>query len=71
MPTYKERIEAKAIEILRNNPDGVRYSKLINEIKASLPDANVNHIRGTIWNLDVTRPRYLQSWERAFQTCIL
>ena len=56
MPTYKERIEAKAIEILRNNPDGVRYSKLINEIKASLPDANVNHIRGTIWNLDVTRP---------------
>lgn len=57
MPTYKERIEAKAIEILRNNPDGVRYSNLINEIKASLPDANVNHIRGTIWNLDITKPK--------------
>jgi hypothetical protein len=57
MPTYKERIEAKAIEILRNNPDGVRYSDLKNEIKAGLPDANINHIRGTIWDLDVTRPK--------------
>lgn len=56
MATYKERIEAKAIEILKNNPDGVRYSDLKNRIKASLPDANINHIRGTIWNLDVTRP---------------
>lgn len=57
MATYKERIEAKAIEILKNSPDGVRYSELIKEIKASLPDANVNHIRGTIWDLDVTKPK--------------
>jgi hypothetical protein len=56
MPTYKERIEAKAIEILRSNPNGVRYSNLVKQIKDSLPDANVNHIRGTIWNLDATRP---------------
>ena len=57
MPTYKQRIEAKAIEILSHSPHGVRYSKLINEIKASLPDANINHIRGTIWNLDITKPK--------------
>jgi hypothetical protein len=57
MPTYKERIEAKAIEILKNTPEGVHYSDLKNKIKASLPDANVNHIRGTIWNLDVTKPK--------------
>lgn len=56
MATYKERIEAKAIEILKKNPDGVRYSELKNKIQAELPDANINHIRGTIWNLDVTRP---------------
>ncbi|HSV49804.1 MAG TPA: hypothetical protein VLH35_05765 [Candidatus Acidoferrales bacterium] len=55
MPTFRERIETKAIEILRSNPDGVRYSNLIKQIKDSLPDTNVNHIRGTIWNLDVTR----------------
>ena len=55
MPTYKERIEAKAIEILRSNPNGVRYSNLVKQIKDSLPDANINHIRGTIWDLDATR----------------
>jgi hypothetical protein len=33
MPTYKERIEAKAIDILRTNPDGVRYSNLVKQIK--------------------------------------
>ncbi len=54
--TYKERIEEKAIEILKNSPEGVRYSNLIRQIKNSLPDANVNHIRGTIWNLDSTKP---------------
>lgn len=57
MATYKERIEAKAIEILKSNPNGVHYSDLKNQIKASLPDANINHIRGTIWNLDVTKPK--------------
>ena len=56
MPTYKERIEAKTIEILRSNPNGVRYSNLIRQIKDSLPDTNVNHISGTIWDLDATRP---------------
>ena len=55
MRTYKERIEEKAIEILKASPDGVRYSNLIKQIKDSLPDANVNHIRGTIWNLDATQ----------------
>ena len=57
MPTYKERIESQALEILKNSPEGVRYSELKNRIKASLPDANINHIRGTIWNLDVTKPK--------------
>jgi hypothetical protein len=56
MPTDKERIEVKAIEILRNTPDGVRYSDLKNKIKENLPDVNINHIRGTIWNLYATKP---------------
>jgi hypothetical protein len=57
MPTYKERIEATALEILKNSPEGVRYSQLKNQIKARLPAANINHIRGTIWNLDTTKPK--------------
>lgn len=54
MPTRREQIQEKAAEILRRNPQGVRYSQLVDAIKESLPDISSNTIRGTIWNLDVT-----------------
>jgi len=55
MPTRREQIQSRAIEILRNSPQGVRYSQLVNTIKESLPDIPINTIHGTVWNLDVTR----------------
>lgn len=57
MPTRKERIQAKAIEILRNTPEGVRYSRLVDKIKSDLPDVEINTIESSIWNLDITRPK--------------
>jgi hypothetical protein len=36
MPTREELIRARAIEILKNYPQGMRYSKLANEIKQQL-----------------------------------
>jgi len=56
MTTRRELIQAKAIEILKNNPQGIRYSQLINEIKESLADVPVNTIHGTVWKLGATRP---------------
>jgi len=56
MPTRRELIQSKAIEILRNNSQGVRYSRLVNDIKASFPEIPVNTIHGTVWNLDATKP---------------
>jgi hypothetical protein len=38
MPTKGEQIRAKAIQILEANPDGVRYSVLVNKIKEAFPD---------------------------------
>lgn len=63
-PTKKEQIKAKATEILRNNPQGVRYSQLVNAIKESLSDIPVNTIHGTIWNLDVTLPSEVYKADR-------
>jgi hypothetical protein len=57
MPTRRQQIQLKAIEILLKNPEGVRYSRLVNEIKASYPDIPINTIHGTVWNLDVARPK--------------
>ena len=56
MPTRREQIQPKAIEILLRNPQGVRYSQLVREIKADFPDIPVNTIHGIVWNLDATRP---------------
>jgi hypothetical protein len=56
MPTRRKQIQLKAIEILKRNPLGIRYSRLVNEIKTSFPDIPVNTIHGTVWNMDVTKP---------------
>lgn len=56
MPTRKEKIIAKAIEILKSNPDGVRYSVLVREISQEFPEIPVNTIYGTVWNLETRVP---------------
>jgi hypothetical protein len=52
MATIGEQIVQKAREITEAEPHGVRYSVLARRIKEALPDANLNTIAGTIWNLD-------------------
>jgi hypothetical protein len=54
--TKKEQIITKAIEILKENPDGLRYSELVKRVKASFTDIPINTIHGTVWNLEVREP---------------
>lgn len=56
MTTSKERISSKAIEILKSNPNGVRYSDLVRILQEELPNIPVNTIHGTIWNLETRIP---------------
>ena len=56
MATRKEKIIAKAIEILKSNPDGIRYSDLVRRISQVFPDIPVNTIHGTVWNLETRVP---------------
>jgi len=56
MTTKRELIEAKAIELLKSNPQGMRTSQLINSIKEDLPDVHPKTINGTVWKLPATRP---------------
>jgi len=53
MATRREKIISKAIEILKSNADGVRYSDLVKKIHEEFPEIPINTIHGTIWNLDV------------------
>lgn len=64
MTTRKEQIKTKAVELLRNNPQGIRYSQLVNMIHDSFPDIPINTIHGAVWNLDATSPEDVYKADR-------
>ena len=51
-----ERIKSKALELLDQFPDGLRYSELHAKILATDATFKPNTINGCIWNLDATFP---------------
>ncbi len=50
--TQREKITKRALEVLENNPSGVRYSDLHRKLSEVLPDVPSNTIHGIIWDLD-------------------
>jgi hypothetical protein len=56
MTTKRELIEAKAIELLKSNPQGMHTSQLVKAIKEALPNAHPKTINGTVWLLAEKRP---------------
>lgn len=66
MPTKKERIISKAMEILKTNADGIRYGDLVRELQSKLPDIPVNTIHGTVWNLETHVPAEVYKPARGF-----
>jgi len=55
-PKVTERIKNKALELLNQHPEGLRYSELHSKIKDSDATFNENTINGSIWNLDAMFP---------------
>ncbi|MEM4730108.1 MAG: hypothetical protein QXH42_10180 [Thermoplasmata archaeon] len=56
MPTKREIIIAKAIELLKSNPNGIRYSDLVKKVKEEFPDIPIKTIHGSVWNLETRVP---------------
>jgi hypothetical protein len=52
-------IAAKAIEILKEKPNGLHYMDWVREIQEQLPEAKLNTIQGTVWDLDRRKPDYV------------
>ena len=57
MTTKRELIEAKAIELLKSNPQGMRTSKLVKAIEENLSEVHPKTINGTVWKLPETRSK--------------
>jgi len=54
--TSKERIVAKALDLLKAESHGIRYSEFVRRVNEALPEIPKNTIHGTLWNLEVQRP---------------
>lgn len=64
MSTKREQIISSVIELLKQNPQGVRFSEIIRRVKELLPDANLNYINGILWDLDVQKPSEVYKADR-------
>lgn len=49
-----EQLRKKAIEILGNYPQGIRYGDLLKEVQNAYPETKWNTLEGSLWNLDTT-----------------
>ncbi|MCX6133014.1 MAG: hypothetical protein NTU47_04280 [Ignavibacteriales bacterium] len=56
MPSKRESIRKKAIELLKANPEGLRWTELLKGLQKALPDIVPKTIAGSTWNLDLVAP---------------
>lgn len=64
MPTQREKIIKKAIEILENSPKGIRYSELVRKIQEAYPDIKLKVIQWEVWALTRKFPKSILKPER-------
>lgn len=64
MVAISQQIKQKAVEVIKNNPQGIRYSQLLKLMMDSFPNTPNNTIRGVIWNLDATLPNEIYKADR-------
>jgi hypothetical protein len=55
-PTVTGRINTKALELLEQHPEGMRWSELLVAIEASDPNLHLKTINGCIWKLVAKYP---------------
>lgn len=57
--TNREKIVSQAIAILKDIPQGIRYSDFVRQVHGALPQIPKNTIHGVIWNLEVKEPQHV------------
>ena len=57
--TNKEKIIKKAVELLEQQREGIRYSVLVKTIADAFPEIPPNTIHGTVWNIEAKHPQFV------------
>lgn len=70
MPELSQaEIRELAKKIVRANPEGIKYGKLVAEISRRSPKSNLNTIHGSVWDLDARFPNEIRKPSRGlYQT---
>ena len=55
MPTKRKLIRDKAVELIKRNPKGLRWSELIRELGGCFPNIRTKTIIGSAWGIHQTR----------------
>jgi len=64
MESKRDIIRSKALELLEKNPNGIRYSNLVNMISKKFPTIPKNTIEGSVWNIHKKFPEKVCKPER-------
>jgi len=57
MSTKGEQVRNKAVELIKANPEGLRFAELQRQLQRHFPGTSKNTIDGASWNIHVTRPK--------------
>ena len=57
MPSKRESIRDKAVELIKSSPRGLRYSEMMRELTRYFPDTPRNTIDGSSWDIHITRSK--------------
>lgn len=64
MPTIRDQIIQKTIELLKGDPRGLRFSEIVRRVKGMIPDVNLNTVNGSIWDIDIQKPNEVYKVDR-------
>ena len=56
MATIGERIVEQAFKLLKDHPDGIRYSELVRNVAETDASFKINTVHGNVWGIDAKFP---------------
>lgn len=62
--TITGQINQKAIELLSNSPEGIRWSEMLKLIQSAYPEFHPKTINGTVWKLVENNPNEVYKPEK-------
>ncbi len=62
--TITGQINQKAIDLLSDSPEGIRWSEMLKLIQGAYPDFHPKTINGTVWKLVENNPKEVYKPEK-------